>query len=260
MKYHEMKELRKQVGLRSIEVARALDVTPETVSRWERGVTPISLVVEKTFMALVEDPARVNGILSSRRGRRISTRIEGNREVLAGALDCTGVTDMKPLSEIDKHPMTAVKLSESLPDFDKLAPGILLPTESIRVDESVPEGTIVIVDSWKLEVLGKIENIGVDPAKPGADLTVEVEIGHGRDVVEKINYIDEPSPIDPIEAEKLRKVLKTKFRFGGASKALSKMTDIQADKLEQFAFGISELSPGEYQKVIDIIRESEGAC
>ena len=65
-----MQALRLATGLYGKEIAAALGVTDETVSRWERGRVGISQSVEYAFEALVRDPERVAGIRAARPKRK----------------------------------------------------------------------------------------------------------------------------------------------------------------------------------------------
>jgi transcriptional regulator with XRE-family HTH domain len=69
-----MKSLRVGVGLLGKEVAGELGVSAETVSRWERGVSGISKVVEEGFLRLIQDVERVKVLREGRRGRRVKAR------------------------------------------------------------------------------------------------------------------------------------------------------------------------------------------
>jgi len=61
-----MRELRRYAGLTQAEVAKELDVTKQTVHRWEKGETRIRRVVEGMFTTLVNDLERISWIKSSR--------------------------------------------------------------------------------------------------------------------------------------------------------------------------------------------------
>jgi|GEM_PF-1812601 len=52
----ELKLVRKQAGLRSFELATILDVTPETVSRWESGKLELPRLVAFAVAELYERP------------------------------------------------------------------------------------------------------------------------------------------------------------------------------------------------------------
>jgi|GEM_PF-5002995 DNA-binding transcriptional regulator YiaG len=69
-----MQSLRKGVGLLGKEVAKELGVSAETVSRWERGSTVISKMVEDSFLRLVRDPERVAAVRANRRRRHMTSR------------------------------------------------------------------------------------------------------------------------------------------------------------------------------------------
>ncbi|HET7504269.1 MAG TPA: type II TA system antitoxin MqsA family protein, partial [Kofleriaceae bacterium] len=52
----EFKLVRKVAGLRAVDVAAMLDVTPETVSRWERGTVTIPRAAAYVLSDLLEHP------------------------------------------------------------------------------------------------------------------------------------------------------------------------------------------------------------
>jgi putative zinc finger/helix-turn-helix YgiT family protein len=52
----EFKLVRKVAGLRAVDVAAMLDVTPETVSRWERGTVEIPRAAAYVLGDLLEHP------------------------------------------------------------------------------------------------------------------------------------------------------------------------------------------------------------
>jgi putative zinc finger/helix-turn-helix YgiT family protein len=54
----EIRFLRKYLGFSGVDFAATLDVTPETVSRWETGKKPMSPVAERALrlMVFVQDP------------------------------------------------------------------------------------------------------------------------------------------------------------------------------------------------------------
>jgi DNA-binding transcriptional regulator YiaG len=45
----EIRFLRRAIGVKAVELAKFLDVTPETMSRWENGREPISTNAERVF-------------------------------------------------------------------------------------------------------------------------------------------------------------------------------------------------------------------
>jgi putative transcriptional regulator len=55
---HEVRFLRKYLGFSGVDFAATLDVTPETVSRWETGKKQMSPVAERALrlMVFVRDP------------------------------------------------------------------------------------------------------------------------------------------------------------------------------------------------------------
>jgi len=62
-----MREARRLVGLRAVEVASELGVHGETVCRWEKGISPISRLVSEAFERLVSDSDRVAVIKKGRK-------------------------------------------------------------------------------------------------------------------------------------------------------------------------------------------------
>jgi DNA-binding transcriptional regulator YiaG len=79
---NEMKQLRKDSGLLGKEIAKEMGVTPETVSRWERGVHKIDLMAEKFFRNIVEDGDLVDRIRKNRRIRRMSDKSKRNLKAM----------------------------------------------------------------------------------------------------------------------------------------------------------------------------------
>lgn len=61
----EFKLVRKAAGLRAIEVAAMLDVTPETVSRWERGAVEVPRAAAYVLGDLLAHPKRARARLGS---------------------------------------------------------------------------------------------------------------------------------------------------------------------------------------------------
>jgi putative transcriptional regulator len=53
LRHDEVRFLRKHLGLSGVDFAKLIDVTPETVSRWERGALRMSVMAERLLRALV---------------------------------------------------------------------------------------------------------------------------------------------------------------------------------------------------------------
>jgi DNA-binding transcriptional regulator YiaG len=79
-----LRELRKMVGLRQVEVALELGVDNETVCRWERSGRKLTVLQERAVMELVRDVERVAGIKGGRRRGAVGRRVKRLGEVFRG--------------------------------------------------------------------------------------------------------------------------------------------------------------------------------
>jgi putative zinc finger/helix-turn-helix YgiT family protein len=78
----ELKFMRKAVGIRAVDLAEWLKVTPETISHWETGKHPPDVATRSTIASIVLDTLR--GASATLDRLRAQGKPEGTRKVRIG--------------------------------------------------------------------------------------------------------------------------------------------------------------------------------
>lgn len=291
----EMKAAREEAGLRGVEIARELGVTPETVSRWESGKYPIPGMGQKLFEGLVGDVGRVERILANRRQVRLAGKaLKRVKETK------TAKNETKPR---EKGLNSAVCETKSVSretnggDLDEKLNGILtaaeglpatMPYGGISREPNRWSGPVGDPDKWPegAEYAESGENYSKNDEKDaeidqnheinavngsgdeGPAAQTDIAPGCGSQAVPDVEGREGDSAPEPAdsgiaagpEVDKLRKALKPKFQQWGRRgvRELAAKTGVEEFKLTAFGLADGDLKQSEVDRVLEVIREMEG--